>query len=482
MRQSGTPGNLNGGGFDPILGAGAQDYSQQDAAQINPTDLTTSGAGSTTLTSASAPFTALMVGNVIHITAGTNFQANWYQVVSFTDASNVVLDRTPSSGAAGSVGVGYLGGAISLNSTLDDEFFESVVAGNTVWVQKTGSDILLGESVSISSAGTAALGINIEGYEAAHGDLDDATLTDANTPLIICGPTFIFTLGAFWNCKFVRLTGSSTAVLVATGGGNKVIGCKSTNTSTTTTRIAMTIGSTSSLIRSEAISYRGYAVSSSGGGSQAYLYNYIHDSDNGIRLQSTGIYRVIGNLIQGCVTAAVAITSTPTDVIILQNTLYGQPGVGGIGVSIATGTTNVVLMNNILTEFTRGVVHADAQTAGYDDFNCYANNDLTNTNWPVGPNTTTNQPTFTNVAEINFSDGTTSGFVVTSATSDFSTVTDGVSFLYLVSGTGITVGKYLITAHTPTTLTLDLAPGTNATADKTGGIVTGYDFLPTGDI
>ena len=61
-------------------------------------------------------------------------------------------------------------------------------------------------------------------------------------------------------------------------------------------------------------------------------------------------------------------------------------------------------------------------------------------------------------------------------------VVDGRDFLYLVSGTGITAGIYGITAHTSTTITLDIAPGTDATADKVWQITTGRNFAITGAI
>ena len=38
------------------------------------------------------------------------------------------------------------------------------------------------------------------------------------------------------------------------------------------------------------------------------------------------------------------------------------------------------------------------------------------------------------------------------------------------------MGQYKITSHTSTTVTLDIAPGTNATADKVWQITTGRNF------
>jgi hypothetical protein len=109
VRPSGN--NLNGGGYDTGIAGAATDYSQQNAAQATGTNGSTTGAGATTFTDATAgAFTTLMIGNCIQIASGTNFQAGFYFVISRTNANSVVLDRTPSSGGAGSVGVWKLGG------------------------------------------------------------------------------------------------------------------------------------------------------------------------------------------------------------------------------------------------------------------------------------------------------------------------------------------------------------------------------------
>lgn len=478
IRQTATPAMANGGGFNPDgLGSGGQDFSQQDAAQYNLTLVTTAGADAVLLSASAA---TVMIGNIAHIVSGTNFIVGWYEITAVTVGVSITLDRNCTT-AAGATGVVNIGGALSLNSTIDDEWGETLAAGNKVWVRYNATNILLAESITLTTAaGTAALVITFEGYTTTRGDLGTAVLTSSNTPTIACGTSFTFTTPTFTNIKFINFTGASTSVLTA-GSNNKVIGCKSVQISATATRTAIAMGSNGSIIRCEAISYRGYAIGTTSG-SIGCLYNYCHDSDIGIRSTSVASFQCIGNIVAANVTAAIAFTAATTDLRILKNTLYGQPGAGGIGLSLATGITNVVLMNNILMEFTRGVVHADVTTSYIDDFNCYRDNDLSNTNWDVGPNTTTNDPLFTDVGLISFSDGTTSGSVLTSASSDFSAVTDGVDFVYLSGGTGIVVGKYRITAHAATTLTLEPAPVANATPDTVGSVVTGMDFLPTGNI
>ena len=192
LRATASANNVNGGGFK--AGASGTDYSQQDAAQLNPTDLACADT-STTLTSAAGGFTAAMVGNVIHITAGTNFVVGWYEITAYTNANTVTIDRTAASaGLNASAGTGYVGGAMSLNSALDSDFFSAVVPGNTIWM-KNGS-FTMGESFTGGNNGTAANPIFLKGYNATRGD--DPTGT--NRPTLTEG-ALSFWLGQYWQAR-----------------------------------------------------------------------------------------------------------------------------------------------------------------------------------------------------------------------------------------------------------------------------------------
>lgn len=488
IRQTGTAGMVNGGGWNPAgAGSGGVPYNEQDAAQYNLTGVTSAGAGNTVLSAAAADD---MIGNVGKVVSGTNFTASWFEVtsvvvgVSITFSTN--LGGTAITTGIGANGVINIGGALSLNSTLDDDWGEQLVAGNKVWVQYNASVISLGESVAIATpAGTAAAVITFEGFTTVHGDLNNAVLTSSNTPTIACGSSFLFTTPTFTNVKFINFTGSNTSVLTV-GSSSKVIGCKSVNSSVSTGRTAIAAGSTSTIMRCEAISYRGYAIGTTNGAT-CFFANYCHDSDVGIRGTSTTAYQCIGNIVASCVTAAIQFTGASTDIRVFYNLLYGRESIGGIGLSLATGITNVIVLDNIICGFTTGVSVADANTCGIDDFNCYRNNNSnvnSSLNWQQGPNNTSNDPVFTNVLEVAASDATISGAVISSASSDFSNVTDNADFCYLINGTaGPTFGKYLITSHTGTSVTVfPTAVGNSAVADHGFSVTTGMDFLPTGAV
>jgi hypothetical protein len=145
--------NANGGGFDSAIAGAGVNYCDQASPQLSLTDLATSGAGSTTLTSATGGFTDAMIGNAVRISTGTNFQGGWYFITAYTNTNTVTVDRTPTSGGSGSVGVGRVGGAwadpnynlASTSSTgvcclVTDGFATGVIAGNAVNVRGSGSN------------------------------------------------------------------------------------------------------------------------------------------------------------------------------------------------------------------------------------------------------------------------------------------------------------------------------------------------------
>ena len=456
----------------PTSGTFGVDYSQTTAAGVAITDGVI-GVTTTELTSALTPVDVSWVGNLIHTNSGTNCTVGWYEVVSVS-GTTATVDR--SLGTAASVCTQKLGGAMSLNSTLDDDLFENGLGTNGTgamlfWV-KNGS-LALGESVSIAATGGTQAPILIVGFNALRSDL--GTLVQTNRP-VITGGANAMTLAANWDLYNLSITGTPVTVL-SLAAGVKVVNSKVVNTSTTAGRAAIGMSNQGLLLGCEVISYRGNAVTL-GANNSALLYNYIHDSDKGFTASATTqTATLIGNIFAGHVTAAVATSAAMTGrLTLINNTLYGAENKLGIGVTLATGTTNTGLVNNIIAGFVTGVTHADTQNVGFDDYNAYYNNTTDVANWVKGSHDSVLNPTFSSVAQLTGSTATTSGSVLTQSGGDFSTVVDGQDYLYLVSGTGVTVGIYGITAHTATTVTLDIAPGTNATADKVWQITTGRNF------
>ena len=481
IRTSADAGNVGGGFF--VEGASGSDFSQQNSPQYALTGVTSAGAGNTILTASAA---ADMVGNGIKVISGTNFTVSWFEITSVSVGVSITCS-TNAAGTAISIGVGAsgvmnVGGAISLGTSGasgDDDVFEASAVGNTFYV-KLGT-YTIGETVSIILSGAGANPIKVYGYQTTRGD----NPTGANRPTFALGAN-LFASGAGWYWKNLILTGTGTNVFNISSGEILVVNIKATNTSTSISRNAFIgTGGDSMAFNCEAISYRGNGFSTSG--RMSIMGCYIHDSSIGILDTGTVIATFIYNIIESCVTAAIRFSGVKSNLSIVENnTLYGSENTTGIGIDItAAGAVNFRTINNIIYGFATGVSHVDANTEGFDDYNDYFNNDNdvnAAANWQKGSKDVAINPSFTGVAQLTGTTATTSGSVLTQSDGDFSTVVDGRDFLYLVSGTGITAGIYGITAHTSTTITLDIAPGTDATADKVWQITTGRNFAITGAI
>jgi len=456
----------NGGGFNSA--ASGSDYSQQNAAQYALSGLTSSGAGNVVLC---ATASADMVGNVFKCTGGTNFTVGWFEItsvsvgVSFTCSTNAA--GTAVTTGVGASGTGNIGGSLSLNSSSDSTWFAQTQAGNMVWI-KNGS-FTLGQAVSAFNGGTQAP-IVIAGYNTSRGD----NPTGSNRPTIANGANTLTTGTNVW-LKNIIFTGTGVGI-VSLGASGLAVNCKFSNNSTTAARSCLTVnGANTTIWNCEVISYRGIAISQ---GSSAHVEGcYIHDSDIGIKNSGAVASVYINNIISDNVTAAIQISSADTAVTTVWNcTLYGAENKRGTGISLATGTTLFRVLNSIVYGFTTGISHADTtQTVSYDDYNAFFNNTADASGWTKGSNDIALNPSFSSVAQITGTGVSTSGSVLTDNSANFSTVTDNVDFVYISAMTGGNgTGKYLITGHTNTTITTDLALGSGSGVSYQ--ITTGHNF------
>lgn len=468
----------------PTAGTFTIDYSQSTTAIKTDTNLTCTAASTTIV--ATTGFTPVMVGNLIHLTilTGTGAIVGWYEIVSYTNGTTVVLDRTPTDGVNNiTAGTFYVGGAISLNSTLDDDFFEIMsgtngTGANRIFV-KNGS-YSLGEAVAIASAGGTQAPVIIEGYNTTRGDIPTGT----SRPEITGGASAL-TLAANWEMYNVSFNSSATTGFTM-GAGNKIVNTKIVNNSTLV-RVAMIPGADTFILNSEIISYKGTAVSISASIVQI-VGSYIHNSNNGITMGSSASnLHLLNSIISSNVAQAINTTAAPVgNLLIVGNTFYGAENKLGVGMNWITGTTDVHTLNNIFYGFTTAVTHANVQTVSFDNYNNYFNNTADVNNWAKGANTLAVNPAFTSMSQMTGTGATSLTNVLTHAAGGFNaTVTDNVTLVYLVSGTGtgFIAGNYLVTAHTDTTLTLSSV----ITSSGAGSAIVfqldyGLNFLPTGSI
>lgn len=461
IRSTATASNANGGGFK--TGASGVDYSQQDAAQYSLTGLTSAGAGATILTASAADD---MVGNIIYITAGTNFTAGRYEITAVSAGVSITVDRNCTSGV-GADGVAAIGGALSLGSS-DDAIFENAVAGHTFYV-KNGTYTING-AISVSVAGTITSPIKVIGYNATRED----NPTGDTRPTWNAAANAI-TFPAYWNLSYLHINGTSTGV--CTVGAQSIIKyCKIVNKSTNNDRASLTVSDATALF-CEVISYRGLAVVQTSG---SVIGCYIHDSRYGIYMAGFGIGHYSNNILAANSISDIHFASANTSPnAIMNNTIVGFASGVGVGMQHqASGGSGTAFLNNIIKGKATGVSRSTSDTAGYDDFNNYFGNTADVLNWTKGANDIALDPTFASVGEVTGTTASSSATTWTDSTKDFTAlgVVAGRDYLYVVSGTGVTSMAFGITAVGTTTLTLDVSPGTNATEDKVYKIMIGRDF------
>jgi hypothetical protein len=474
VRSSATANNLNGGGFNASNASPGTDRSQSDTAYKDHNDLVIGTAGNENkVTSAAHAFTSDDNGNIIHITAGTGFTVGWYEVVS-VDGSNVAtLDRACGT-AESTGGTYYLGGAMSLSSSLDDDFFEAIAGCQKVWIKNgnyTGA-----ETINLTADSSSTTRLVIEGYNSTRGDKP----TGATRPVFNMG-SYTITLGDYCDIYNVIVNGTGASTLTL-GAGSRGGNLKIINTSTTANRIGISFGTLGTIYACEVVSYLGYGTNSSN--TCAIHGCYAHDSAVGYRYTGT-LNMNITNSISACNTvSAVALTGAATQVSMISgNTFYGSATKVGEGISLADGATGIRLFNNIIAGFVTGVNHGTAGSkATLSDYNDYYNNTTDVTNLVLGDNDVDVDPAFTSVSEVTGSTATYATKTLTDAGADFSSVVDNQDFVHIISGTGMTAGKYLITSHTGTTITTDNDAGECAEGDTVYSVSLGHNYLPTGDI
>jgi len=387
--------NLNGCYFYDEIPGTSVDYTDQDAAEAAFAALTTPGAGNTTLTDSAAGgfFTNAMPGNGVYISAGVNFVVGMYYIKTWTDANNVVLDRSATPGGAGANGVGNVGGS---RATLLDAVFEAASPGDTIWIM--AGTYTLTEQITVAKVGTPTATIKVHGYNTTRGDqpLDD------DRPYIICTVAFSIALTDHWFFHHFRMLGGAARVLHLTGVSSRAQNVKAQNNSAVANQYAICADGNGAIVEDcECISDNGYALHVDAEGFARY--NSCHDSVHGIHIDSDGVC-LINNL---CYDNTDGIYITSDDVKVNGNTLDGN---SGIGIDLTTGEM-CDLINNILSNNLTGVNATNARESNYLDYNDFFTNGTDVTNVDKGANTLAVDPDYVNRGLKNFALNPTSGLL-----------------------------------------------------------------------
>ncbi len=397
---------VGGGGF--VTSASGTDFSRYASAadietaypalgKFSGTDLACADGdvNPSVITSATHNFVATDVGNVIHITSMAGVTAGWYQIVSCA-GNAATLDRAIGTDGAKTNGTWYLGGALSLNSTLDDEFFDQLVAGQKVYF--LSGSYTLGEAVSAAGSGGDTTYIRIIGYTGTR----DTACNGLDRPSIACGAN-VFTCGTKWTIGNISFTGTGAQIFSTPFNVcDYIYNCKFLNSSNTVNRCGLYLYYYVTAFNCESISINGYGFDM--GGSYSYLYSsYAHHSNYGIGSSGNGsrAFTVINNISANNKTGALAHCATGADTrnsSFLNNILYGTEYKLGTGIFMPTDNAYDIIINNIIYGFVTGISHGTANSINYIDYNNLYNNTTPTSNVTELGNDISVDPGFTNAA------------------------------------------------------------------------------------
>jgi len=443
----------------PTNGTFLIDYSQQNTAQATNTDLTCT-AGSTTVTSASAPFTRMMVGNGFHITAKTGGGgiASWHEIVSYTDTSNVVLDASPATGTNMTAGTFYVGGACRLNG-LEDAMLEIIPASSYIWIKNGTYTISAAVSIASTTSTVTAQSFLI-GYNSNRGD----NPTGSTRPTLAFGANTCL-LGQYQNIRHLNFT-TTAANGIGLGTGCTVWWCKSANSSTASGRSGFNGASTVTAYFTEAVAYMGTGFVNNTARSLFYGC-WFHDSNIGA--STTQADGVVDTCIFSRNDSSAYTASTGGSAVSVSNsTFYGRQAKMATGVNMSgASTAQNKIQSCIFYGLTTALSGTGSDQRNQSNYNVFYNNTNNTSNFTLSAtDITSTDPSFTSATEITGTTATSSGSVLTQSGGDFSSVVDGQSYLFIVSGTGVTANRrYGIVSHTSTTITTDNSIGTSSAGD-----------------
>ncbi len=241
------------------------DYSQQDTAQLTLTDIACNN--SSTITSATGGFTQEMIGNILKVTAGTDFTVGYYQIMSVPNTNTAVLDRKPTSTTdAETNGTIYVGGATNHPATI-----ASGIGGSSTVYIKSGTYQKVGAATTVlttavnSSNGHGIWWIGYVTSRTTETLGDDRPLFDGNS----AATNALYSSGRQTFCN-LRFSGATSHGVNLNNSSSRFVNCKSSsnggagiNSDTQTFLFGTEVNNNS--------------VNGVNGGVNA-LYSYIHDN------------------------------------------------------------------------------------------------------------------------------------------------------------------------------------------------------------
>lgn len=484
IRQD-TGNDANGGGY--VTGSTGSNLTYPTSSPVNLTTAVSPAAGNTVNHASAADS---WVGNICNVVSGTGFtttaNASRFEIlsvivgVSFTCGTNISGASICVGGGGAADGVINIGGALKLDGAgaAADTILENVVAGNKYYVLGNLT-YNLSFAISVSVLGTAIAPIMFIGYAVTRGDNPTGS-TRPNWTMANVG----FTVTAYWQMKYVILTGAANPAFIYNGGGALGLHCKFVCVATTSTFAACSTSAAPTLINCEFVNPRGVGLTY---GLAGVLYGcWFHDCNDALNYSAATCGAVINCIFSGNKNTAINFTaSTTASGAVIGNTIYGYSSSTpiGTGINFAAGSVQGRIENNIFFGLATGINHPTAnQTTIVEDYNTFPSGVTTpRTNIPVGVHSVNTLPTFTNVVQRSGSTATiTAGnhLVQTGATFQTWGITAGTHYLYYASGSGAaTVGIYrILSVDSETQLTTTETFTANATGDHVWYITTGFNW------
>lgn len=287
-----TAGNdTNGGGFV----ATGTDYSQQDAKNTVGNNISTTDAvavGTGVITSVTGTFTSAIVGNIIYLQGGTGtLAAGWYQVITFTSATSITVDRNVAAGTGITMNIG---GALASPGMAGGAFVSgSSIAGNTFYI-KAGTYTVTSASANVTNGcfSTSAI-VYWEGYQTTRGDLGTQPLIQASgistftlltatgiesaiTNLKLDGATLTSSRGVLAAANMLNVTAINCTNSAIVGSGSRSVITRCQATGCTTQPAILDVN-----INIDSIAYDNTNVGFSASGANASFIRCIADSNTG---------------------------------------------------------------------------------------------------------------------------------------------------------------------------------------------------------
>lgn len=360
-------------GTNFVLNAGA--YNFTNLASSNGTT------NPSIVTSASHNFVAADVGNCLHVTAGTNWTAGFYRIVSVA-ANAATLDRAVGTAASLTNGTFAVGGALQTITAAVSP--AERVASEQIFVKASATyTITANITLNTTAAPSSTVPPNqLVGYTTTPGDGGQASITlSTNTGLTAIDAT----IGGWYVRNFIincASLGTSTGVNL--GEQTIVMNVKISNC--TSQNVLFTSTTQASLIDSEITGCTAActaAINTSAANSMVLLRNWIHDNVSTgaiLPVRSTAIFNLITNN-TGATSDGLRFSAGGQD--IFNNTIYksGRDGIRDTGNVLPSSVSirNNLLVSNVGAGITGGAAAGSAAYPQYDG-NAYFGNGSTRAN------------------------------------------------------------------------------------------------------